>query len=77
MGEKRQSLSDSKKHEKNSKICDHANMIFSIIVLGWHFVMYWAPEIKSFKQALEVLKKWKKVFFQRVIPKFFSYLISI
>ena len=43
----------------------------SIMVLGSHLVMYWAPENKSFKQALEVLKKWKKVFFQKVAPKFF------
>jgi len=69
----------SKRGKNISKICIHTDMIFSIMVLGRHLVMYWAPENenKSFKQALEVLKKWKKVFFfPKVVLNFFSYLIS-
>ena len=52
-----------KEVKKNSKIRIRTDMIFLIMVLGRHLVMYWAPENKSFKRALEVLNKWKKVFF--------------
>ena len=44
-------------------------MIFLIMVLGRHLVMYWAPEKKSCKWALEVPKKWKKVFFSESSPQ--------
>ena len=60
-----------KEVKKNSKIRIRTDMIFLIMVLGRHLVMYWAPENKSFKQALEVLKKWKKVFFSESSPQFF------
>ena len=50
----------------------NANMIFLIIDLGRHLVMYQVPERKSFKRAPEVLEKWEKVFFQKVAPKSFS-----
>ena len=40
--------------------------IFLIMVLMRHLVMYWAPENKKFKRALEVLKKWKKVLNYRI-----------
>ena len=54
-----------KEVEKISNIRIRTDMIFSIMVLGRHLVIYWARENKSFKQALEVFKKWKKVFFFR------------
>ena len=49
-------------------------MIFTIMALGRHLVMYWAPENKSFKQALEVLKKWKKVIFSESSPQIFFHI---
>ena len=63
-----------KEVKKNSKICDHTDMIFSIMVLGRHLVMYWAPEKKSCKRALEVHKKWKKVFFSESSPQIFFHI---
>ena len=67
----------SKRGKKISKIRIRTDMIFLIMVLGRHLLMYWAPEKKSFKRAPEVLKKWKKVFFSESSPSiFFSYLIS-
>ena len=36
--------------------------------------MYRAPENKSYKQALEVLKKWKKVFFFQKVAPILSYV---
>ena len=35
-----------KEVKKNSKIRDRTDMIFSILVLGRHLVMDWAPEKK-------------------------------
>ena len=63
-----------KEVKKNSKIRIRTDMIFLIMVLGRHLVMYWAPENKSFKWALEVLKKWKKVFFSESSPQFFFHI---
>ena len=66
-----------KEVKKNSKIRIRIDMIFSIMVLVRHLAMYWAPENKSFKRALEVLKKWKRVFFlSESRPQFFPYLIT-
>ena len=57
-----------------SKIQTHADMIFLIMVLGRHLVMYWAPEKKSCKRALEVHKKWKKVFFSESSPQIICHI---
>ena len=58
---------------KNSKICDCADMIFLIMVLGRHSVMYWAPENESFKLA-----QWKSLKsilkFSPFYHKFFVFL---
>ena len=51
-------------------------MIFFIMVLGRHLVMYWAPEKKSCKRALEVHKKWEKVFFSESSPQILYINIS-
>ena len=58
-----------KEVKKNSKIRDRTDMIFSIMVLDRHLVMYWAPEKKSCKRALEVHKKCKNVFFSESSPQ--------
>ena len=63
-----------KEVKKNSKIRIRTDMIFLIMVLGRHLVMYWAPENKSFKRALEVLKKWKKVFLSESSPQIFFHI---
>ena len=58
-----------KEVKKNSKMRDRTDMIFLFMVLDRHLVMYWAPEKKSCKRALEVHKKWKKVFFSESSPQ--------
>ena len=63
-----------KEVKKNSKIRDRTDMIFLIMVLRRHLVMYWAPEKKSCKQALEVHKNWKKVFFSESSPQIFFHI---
>ena len=58
MGQKKsQKITESlsKKGKFFSKIQTHADMTFLIMVLVRHLVMYWTPENKSFKGALEVL----------------------
>ena len=63
-----------KEVKKNSKMRDRTDMIFFIMVLGRHLVMYWAPEKKSCKRALEVHKKRKKVFFSESSPQIFFHI---
>ena len=67
-------LRASQRGKKISKIYTRTDMIFSIMVLDRHLVIYWAPENKSFKRALEVLKKWKKVFFSESSPQIFFHI---